>query len=62
MDRESDPPAPRRPALSLHPLTACGIDADNYASQRCALAAGFHVVDPRPDYEQMLYYRREHPH
>jgi RimJ/RimL family protein N-acetyltransferase len=37
----------------------CGIDADNHASQRCALAAGFHLVEPKPDFEAMLYYRHE---
>jgi len=37
----------------------CGIDADNQASQRCALAAGFHLLDREPDHEGMLYFRRE---
>lgn len=39
----------------------CGIDADNEASRRCAVAAGFRLVDPLPDHEGMLYYRRERP-
>jgi RimJ/RimL family protein N-acetyltransferase len=39
----------------------CGIDADNHASQRCARAAGFRLVDPQPDYEDMLYFRRDRP-
>jgi RimJ/RimL family protein N-acetyltransferase len=39
----------------------CGIDADNHASQRCCTAAGFHLIDPRPDQENMLFFRREHP-
>jgi RimJ/RimL family protein N-acetyltransferase len=52
-------------AVLCHPdlgdVTAffCGIDADNVASQRCAQAAGFHLVDPRPDHEGMVFYRRE---
>ncbi len=37
----------------------CGIDADNHPSQRCAIAAGFHLVDPKPDHEGMLHFRRE---
>jgi RimJ/RimL family protein N-acetyltransferase len=37
----------------------CGIDAANHASRRCALAAGFHLIAPEPDFEGMLYYRRE---
>lgn len=36
----------------------CGVDADNLASRKCALAAGFELVDPVPDDEDMLYYRR----
>ena len=38
----------------------CGIDADNHASRQCAAAAGFRSVDPEPDIEGVLYYRREH--
>ena len=37
----------------------CGVDADNEASKRCALAAGFHLLDPQPDFEAMFYLRRE---
>jgi RimJ/RimL family protein N-acetyltransferase len=37
-------------------LFFCGIDADNLASHRCATAAGFHLIDPRPDHEGMLYF------
>jgi RimJ/RimL family protein N-acetyltransferase len=40
-------------------LFFCGIDADNHASQRCALAAGFHLIDPTPDHEGMLYFHHE---
>lgn len=36
----------------------CGIDADNHASQRCATAAGFQLLDPTPDFEDTLYYSR----
>ena len=39
----------------------CGIDADNVASRRCAEAAGFTVLDPEPDWEGMLYFRRVRP-
>jgi RimJ/RimL family protein N-acetyltransferase len=37
----------------------CGVEADNEASKRCALAAGFHLLDPQPDFEGMLYFRHE---
>jgi RimJ/RimL family protein N-acetyltransferase len=40
---------------------SCGIDADNDASRRCARAAGFRLVDPQPDHEGMLFYRRDRP-
>jgi RimJ/RimL family protein N-acetyltransferase len=36
----------------------CGIDADNQASRNCAMSAGFTIVDPEPDHEGFLYYRR----
>lgn len=51
-------------AVLAHPEVAdvevffCGIDPDNHASRRCAAAAGFELVDPNPDFEDMLYYRR----
>jgi len=49
-----------------HPATAdvelfvAGIDADNAASSRCALAAGFRIGDTKPDFEDTVYhfYRR----
>jgi RimJ/RimL family protein N-acetyltransferase len=37
----------------------CGIDADNHASRRCAMAAGFHLIESKPDFEGTLYFRRE---
>jgi RimJ/RimL family protein N-acetyltransferase len=37
----------------------CGVEVDNEASKRCALAAGFHLLDPQPDFEGMLYLRHE---
>jgi RimJ/RimL family protein N-acetyltransferase len=52
-------------AVVAHPevadvaLFSCGIDADNLASQRCCEAAGFRLVDPTPDHEDMLYFLRE---
>jgi RimJ/RimL family protein N-acetyltransferase len=52
-------------AVIAHPDVAdvatfsCGIDTDNVASQRCCAAAGFRLVDPEPDHEDMLYFRRE---
>ena len=39
----------------------CGIEADNEASRRCAEAAGFTLLDPEPDWEGILYFRRERP-
>lgn len=51
-------------AVTAHPGVAdvevfyCGIDADNLASRRSCLAAGFAVVDPVPDWENTLYFRR----
>jgi len=51
-------------AVMAHPEVAdvaiffCGIDTDNHASRRCAEAAGFRLVDPAPDFEDMLFYRR----
>jgi RimJ/RimL family protein N-acetyltransferase len=38
----------------------CCIDADNHASQRCCTAAGFLLSDPKPDHEDILYFRYEH--
>jgi RimJ/RimL family protein N-acetyltransferase len=49
------------PAVTDAQTFFCGIDADNHASRRCAEAAGFQLVDPHPDHEGMLYYRRERP-
>jgi RimJ/RimL family protein N-acetyltransferase len=46
------------PVLADVELWVCGIDADNVASRRCAESAGFHLTDPAPDFEGMLYYRR----
>jgi RimJ/RimL family protein N-acetyltransferase len=52
-------------AVIVHPDAAdvdvffCGIDADNEASQRCAMAVGFRLVDPEPDHEEMLSFRRD---
>jgi RimJ/RimL family protein N-acetyltransferase len=52
-------------ALLAHPdladvgLFVCGIDADNVASRRCAESAGFHLTDPEPDFEDILYYQRK---
>jgi RimJ/RimL family protein N-acetyltransferase len=51
-------------AVMAHPAVAdvaiffCGIEPDNLASRRCAEAAGLHLVDEEPDFEDMLYYRR----
>jgi len=53
-------------AVIAHPATAdvelfvAGVDAGNLASSRCALSAGFHVIDPVPDFEETVYhlYRR----
>jgi RimJ/RimL family protein N-acetyltransferase len=39
----------------------CGIEVDNHASRRCAQASGLHLVDPRPDQENMVYYRCDRP-
>lgn len=40
----------------------CGVDAGNDASLRCCRAAGFTLLNPRPDWEGMLYLRRQrHP-
>jgi RimJ/RimL family protein N-acetyltransferase len=47
------------PDLADVELWTCGIDADNIASQRCAESAGFHLADPAPDFEGMLYYQRK---
>jgi RimJ/RimL family protein N-acetyltransferase len=37
-------------------LFVAGIDADNTASRRCALAAGFRPDDPEPDWEETVYH------
>ena len=45
-----------------HPATAdvelfvAGIDTGNRASSRCALAAGFRIDDPTPDFEDTVYH------
>lgn len=52
-------------AVLAHPDVAdveiffCGIDADNHASRHFATAAGFALPATEPDYESMLYYRRD---
>ena len=52
-------------AVLAHPDTAdielwvLGIDSDNLASRRCAESAGYHLIDPVPDFEDTLYYQRE---
>ncbi len=52
-------------AVVAHPEVAdvaiffCGIEPDNHASRRCCAAAGFWLVDAEPDFEDMLYYRRD---
>ena len=38
-------------------LVVAGIDSDNTASQRCALAAGFAPKGDEPDREGIIYYR-----
>lgn len=45
------------PAVADVEIFFCGIEPDNHASRRCAAAAGFQLVDPKPDFEDMLYYR-----
>ncbi|GLY72324.1 GNAT family N-acetyltransferase [Actinoallomurus iriomotensis] len=35
----------------------CGIDAGNHPSRRCATSAGFELLDPTPDFEDIVYYR-----
>jgi RimJ/RimL family protein N-acetyltransferase len=44
------------PDLADVELFICGIDGDNVASQRCATAAGLHLIDTQPDHEGMLYF------
>jgi len=44
-----------QPELADVALFFCGIDSDNLASQRCATAAGFHLIDTQPDHERMLH-------
>lgn len=51
-------------AMLAHPDLAdvarfyCGVDADNVASRRCVASAGFELVDPVPDEDDTVYYRR----
>ncbi|MGI8911549.1 MAG: GNAT family N-acetyltransferase [Rubrobacteraceae bacterium] len=45
------------PEVSDVRLFVAGIDADNFASQRCALAAGFSPESDEPDWEGMIHYR-----
>jgi RimJ/RimL family protein N-acetyltransferase len=49
------------PAVSDVETFYCGIEVGNHASQRCAQASGFVLVDPQPDHENVLYYRRGRP-
>ncbi len=37
---------------------AAGIEPENTASVRCLLSAGFHPIDPMPDWEGVVYYAR----
>lgn len=49
------------PDLSDVQIFFCGVDSDNHASRRCTAAAGFALPDPEPDYEDIVYYRRDRP-
>lgn len=46
-----------RPDLGDVRAFYCGIDADNHAGRRCAASAGFELLDPNPDFEDIVYYR-----
>ncbi len=48
-----------RPELTDVEAFYCGIDSDNTASRRCAVAAGFTLMSSEPDAENTLYFRRE---
>ena len=48
-----------RPELTDVEVFYCGIDSDNTASRRCAVAAGFMLMSGEPDAENTLYFRRE---
>jgi RimJ/RimL family protein N-acetyltransferase len=47
-----------RPELAFVRLFEAGVDAANTASRRCLTAAGFRPASVKPDFEDMLYYRR----
>jgi RimJ/RimL family protein N-acetyltransferase len=44
------------PELAHIELFAAGVEPDNVASVRCVRAAGFEPLDPRPDWEGIVYY------
>jgi len=48
----------RVPPLEHVSLFAAGIEPENTASVRCLLSAGFHPLDPVPDWEGIVYYAR----
>jgi RimJ/RimL family protein N-acetyltransferase len=49
----------RVPALVHVSLYATGIEPENTASVQCLLSAGFHPLDPVPDWEGIVYYARK---
>ena len=46
------------PSLENVSLFAAGIEPENTASVRCLLSAGFHPLDPVPDWEGIVYNAR----
>ena len=46
------------PPLAHVSLFAAGIEPENTASVHCLLSAGFHPLNPVPDWEGIVYYAR----
>jgi RimJ/RimL family protein N-acetyltransferase len=46
------------PELAQVKLFAAGIESGNVASIRCARSAGFELLSPEPDWEDIVYYVR----
>jgi RimJ/RimL family protein N-acetyltransferase len=46
------------PELGHVSFFAAGIEPENTASVQCLLSAGFHPLDPVPDWEGIVYYAR----
>ena len=48
-----------QPELDEVTLFGAGVEPDNVASVRALIGAGFHPLDPEPDFEGIVYFVRQ---